>query len=131
LRREIVVNCFLPMTLAVADEGLRTQIFLWYWSMESSGTYGALLRRFPGMSQRYFWQQQGMLEYIREHGSRDNIAAEAIFRYGFADALHFYKHAASPIADEVILLSERSGDDAEPDSDVEEEQANIKQANIK
>lgn len=121
LRREISVNCFLPMMLAVADEQLRTQIFLWYWSVEASGKYGVLVRRFPAMSQQYFWQQQGMLEYIREHGSRDNIAAETVLRYGFAEALHFYKHAASPVADEIILLSERSDDDAEPDADYYEE----------
>lgn len=130
LRREIAVNCFLPMMLAVADEQLRTQIFLWYWSVEASGKYGLLARRFPAMSQRYFWQQQGMLEYIREHGSRDNIAAETVLRYGFADALHFYKHAASPVADEVIMLSERSDDVVELDEDDYEEQNSNQQGAV-
>ncbi len=109
LRHEIAVNCFLPMMLSVANEMLRAQIFLWYWSVRASNEYGMLKRRFPTLSQQYFWQQQGMLEYIREHGERgENIAAESIASYNFADALHFYKQAAAPVADNVILLADFS-----------------------
>lgn len=117
LRREIAINCFLPMMLALADDKLRTQIFLWYWSAHSLGEYGVLARRFPDTSQRYFWQQQGMLEYIREHGERGNIASEAILRYGFAEALNFYKHAASPVADDIIILSDNAENFAETDDE--------------
>lgn len=121
LRHEIAVNCFLPMMLAAANERLRTQIFLWYWSVGAANAYGVLARRFPAIPQRFFWQQQGMLEYIREHGSRGNIAAEAVLRYGFAEALHFYKHAASPVADEVIVMADRAEPDDEPYPDDEAE----------
>ncbi len=66
LRVEIVMNCLIPAALAIAEDALRVDIFEWYWSAESVGEYSVLRRLFADTSQQFVWQQQGMLEVLRE-----------------------------------------------------------------
>lgn len=96
LRRELILNCILPMAVCIAGEQARIALFLWYWSTPSLHKYGILTRRFEKLSQNFLWQQQGMLEYLREHGKKKNIISETINQYGFAELLSFYKIGKSP-----------------------------------
>jgi hypothetical protein len=95
LRREIILNCILPMSLCLASEKVRIGLFLWYWSTPALNSYGILNRKFKEMPQNYLWQQQGMLEYLKEYGRKPNVVAEALKDYGFAQILSFYKTATS------------------------------------
>jgi len=95
LRREIILNCILPMSLCLANEKVRIGLFLWYWSTPALNRYGILNRKFKEMPQNYLWQQQGMLEYLKEYGRKPNVVAEALKDYGFAQILSFYKTATS------------------------------------
>lgn len=96
LRREIILNCVLPLALCVADESARINLFLWYWSTPALNKYGALSRRFAQFPQNFLWQQQGMLEYLREHGRKPLVVAEAMRDYGFAEILSFYRVGLPP-----------------------------------
>lgn len=83
LRREIVLNCVIPCCLAVARDEARIGIFEWYWSVESLYSYGGLARLFKGCSQKYVWQQQGMLEIAREK-AQDLQSHDPSVAYGVA-----------------------------------------------
>jgi hypothetical protein len=96
LRREIVLNSILPIAVCLADDNSRINLFLWYWSTPSLNNYGILNRRFPDIPQNYLWQQQGMLEFIKENGRRADYVKEMIKLYGFGDVLKFYKLGRSP-----------------------------------
>lgn len=96
LRREIILNAVLPMMLCLADEKSRIDLFLWYWSTPALNQYGVLKRKFPDLPQNYIWQQQGMLEYIKLYGKKQNVVAESIKTYGFAQVLSFYQMGNSP-----------------------------------
>lgn len=96
LRREIVLNCVLPLALCLADEESRINLFLWYWSTPSLSKYGALARRFEQFPQNFLWQQQGMLEFMREHGRKPMVVAETLRDYGFAEILSFYRVGCPP-----------------------------------
>ncbi len=95
-RRELVLNCVLPIALCLANVEARINLFLWFWSTPALNSYGLLNRQFKGFPQNFLWQQQGMLEYIKEHGKRQNIASEAIKSYGFAEVLSFYRLGNAP-----------------------------------
>ncbi len=90
LRREIVLNCLLPLALCIANEEVRISLFQWYWSTPALIKYSKLERNFPGLPQNYLWQQQGMLEYLRDYGKKPSIISETIKEYGFAQILTFY-----------------------------------------
>ncbi len=96
LRREIVLNCILPLALAFAEEQARINLFLWYWSTPALNSYGVLNRKFPELTQNFLWQQQGMLEYIKEYGSKKNINKDAMSEYGFGELLGFYYAGKTP-----------------------------------
>jgi len=89
LRQEIILNCILPLSLALADEINRISLFVWYWSTPAINQYGILRRRFPNIPQNYIWQQQGMLEYINQIDK--NKISDIIKNYAFADILDFYR----------------------------------------
>lgn len=89
VRREIFTNVILPFCCALAEEPQRAVLFQWYWGVEAIHRYGHLERRFPMVAQDYVWQQQGMLEYLREHTNHTTTCAENIARYGFAKTLEF------------------------------------------
>lgn len=92
LRVEILINCILPLSLCLSDTKNRVKLLEWYWATKSINTYGLLSRRFPYLSQDYVWQQQGMLEYLRDHGNKKNITAEEIQDYGINQILDFYSY---------------------------------------
>lgn len=96
LRREIILNCVLPLAISLANEEARISLFIWFWSTPSLHTYGILKRKYPNLPQTFLWQQQGMLEYMRLYGRKPNIVSEAIKDYGFADSLTFYRQGKSP-----------------------------------
>ncbi len=108
LRREIVLNCFLPAIISAADAKLRIEIFSWFWSVNALGKYGVLKRRFPNVPQDFLWQQQGLLEFIRTNGLKGMMCSEAIKGYGFAETLHFYRTASQPLSREVSILLEQA-----------------------
>ena len=95
-RRELLLNCILPVALCLANEEARINLFLWFWSTPALHTYGVLKRRFKEFPQNFLWQQQGMLEYIKEHGKRINVVSEALKDYGFAECLSFYRLGRAP-----------------------------------
>jgi len=91
LRLEIILNCVLPIAVCLADEETRILLFHWYWSTPAPNVYGVLKRRFKNIPQNYIWQQQGMLEYLKEYGNKRTIVSDAIRDYGFAEILNFYR----------------------------------------
>lgn len=96
LRREIILNCVLPLAISLSNEEARISLFLWFWSTPSLHTYGILKRKYPNLPQNFLWQQQGMLEYMRLYGRKPNIVSEAIKDYGFAESLTFFRQGKSP-----------------------------------
>lgn len=96
LRREILLNCILPLAICLANEDSRINLFLWFWSTPALHTYGILTRKFKGMPQNYLWEQQGMLEYMKEYGKRQHIVRDTVTKYGFSEVLSFYKLGNSP-----------------------------------
>lgn len=96
-RRELLLNTILPMAVCLADEKSRVALFLWYWSTPALNKYGVLTRKFRDLPQNFLWQQQGMLEYIKEYGQQTNVVAEALQMYGFAEILSFYNQGKSPL----------------------------------
>jgi hypothetical protein len=68
VRREVVINVIVPMSLARASTQQRVILLQWYWMTRAHRPYAGLDRRYPGMRQDYIWQQQGMLELQRRGG---------------------------------------------------------------
>ena len=101
LRREILLNCVLPIALCLASDESRINLFLWYWSTPALHTYGILTRKFKNIPQNFLWEQQGMLEYLKEYGRRPNIVRDAVKNYGFAEILSFYQLGRSPFKNTV------------------------------
>ena len=91
LRRELFVNAVLPVCCALARDDQRIHLLQWYWSARSVHPYGHLRRRFPELEQGYVWQQQGMLEYLRHHGTRTTVCADIIRTYGLERTLRFLR----------------------------------------
>lgn len=96
LRREIILNCVLPLSLAISEEQSRINLFLWFWSTPALHKYGVLSRKFANLPQNFLWQQQGMLEYLKDYGSKKNIVKESINNYGFGEILNFYFAGKTP-----------------------------------
>jgi len=97
LRRELILNCLLPAALSIADDTARISLFSWFWSTTALHSYGILKKRFPNLPQNFLWQQQGMLEYIKENGRQPDYISEAGNTYGFAEILSFYKLGRLPL----------------------------------
>ncbi len=94
LRTEILINIFLPMAIALSNDITRIELFVWYWSAKSKNRYGHLIRRFPTIKQNYVWQQQGLLEYLKEYGERGEKVIK-LSEYNFGDILDFYYCSSS------------------------------------
>ncbi|MCS6965211.1 MAG: DUF2851 family protein [Candidatus Kapabacteria bacterium] len=92
LRLEVLLNCVVPYLLAHAGTEQRIELLSWYWSAPARARYGHLRRRFPTLPQRYMWQQQGMLEFLRQRGS-GLLCRELLASYRFGDVLEFYRTA--------------------------------------
>lgn len=89
LRREIILNCVLPLSLTIADEYHRVSLLMWYWSTPALNKYGKLSRRFSDIPQNYLWQQQGMLEYMNDNYKNSSIISDAINHYSIGNLLNF------------------------------------------
>jgi hypothetical protein len=89
LRREIILNCVLPLSLTIANEDHRINLLVWYWSTPALNKYGILSRRFVNIPQNYLWQQQYMLEYINDNYKNTSIISDAINQYSIGNFLTF------------------------------------------
>lgn len=96
LRREIVLNCVLPLALAISGEQSRINLLVWFWATPAMCSYGKLKRRFPALPQNFIWQQQGMLEYLRQYGNKEKIDKDNELSYGFSEILGFYYNGKMP-----------------------------------
>ncbi|GIV54410.1 MAG: hypothetical protein KatS3mg039_0928 [Candidatus Kapaibacterium sp.] len=97
LRNEIMTNCVVPSACVLASDRDRIGVFTWYWSAEATTPYAHLVREFPLVPQRYVWQQQGMLEMLRQQHATTTVGD--VFRtYGTLLALDFYRAAEEPPA---------------------------------
>lgn len=96
LRREVLTNVILPVLCAIATPPQRVVLFQWYWSTRAVHPYGMLRRRFPEQAQDQVWQQQGMLEFLREHGQRTTTCGEVIRRYGLESTVQFLRAEVRP-----------------------------------
>jgi hypothetical protein len=94
LRTELLINIFLPLAIALSNDKTRIELFIWYWSAKSRNRYGNLIRRFPNIHQNYVWQQQGLLEYLKEYGERGDKVMK-LSDYNFGDILDFYYCSSS------------------------------------
>lgn len=90
LRREIVLNVVLPLSICLADDAARVSLLTWFWSTPTLNIYGNLTRIFPYIEQKYLWQQQGMLEYIRCKGNAEEFPPNPLSHYKFDEVLDFY-----------------------------------------
>ena len=69
LKLELLTNVILPFSFCVAKNKVKTAILLYYLTKKSKEKYGILQRKFPQIQQEFIWQQQGMLEYLKESGN--------------------------------------------------------------
>lgn len=72
IEKEIFINCFFPIALNISQDLKYSLMEIW-WSLEATSKYGHLKRRFPQFSQRFVWQQQGMLEFLKEMNENQNL----------------------------------------------------------
>ncbi len=98
-RRELILNCVLPIAMCLANDESRISLFLWFWSTPALSKYGVLNRKFENIPQNFLWQQQGMLEYIKDYGKKTNVISDVIKDYGFPQVLSFYKLGRAPFQD--------------------------------
>lgn len=96
LRREIILNCILPIAICLSNEEARIGLLFWFWSTPALNSYGKLFDRFPRIPQNYLWQQQGMLELMKMHGNKAKIDTDVIDKFGFNEILSFYKIGRAP-----------------------------------
>ncbi|MCX7909697.1 MAG: DUF2851 family protein [Ignavibacteria bacterium] len=88
LRREIILNCLLPLSLAIANEEQRISLFVWFWSTPALNSYGILTRKFKNIPQNFIWQQQGMLEILYSFGKKTKISSNNFVKIG--EVLSFF-----------------------------------------
>jgi hypothetical protein len=62
---ELLTNSILPLCFCIANNHLKTELLMWYLTAKTKCSYGILLRKYPQISQKYIWLQQGMLEHRR------------------------------------------------------------------
>jgi hypothetical protein len=89
MRVEILVNCLMPYALYCNQEADRISVLSWYWNAKSMVIYGFMKRRYPLLPQDYIWQQQGILEFIRECENGGHLCSEALELYGVGTMLDF------------------------------------------
>lgn len=77
---ELFINAFYPFLL-MQSHAEREKHMAWYWSQRSFLRYQSLYRRFPDIPQNYMWQQQGILEFMRNEYSGGNVCGEHIPYY--------------------------------------------------
>lgn len=95
LRRELIMNCLLPLCIAVANDNSRISLFAWFWSTPALNSYGVLTRKFPSFPQNYIWQQQGMLEVLSNFGKSYYSLSSSIQQFKIGEVLSFF-HIGNP-----------------------------------
>ncbi len=90
LRRELVLNVVLPLSICLADDAASVSLLTWFWSTPTLNIYGNLTRHFPHIEQKYLWQQQGMLEYLRCKRNAEEFPPNPLSQYKFEEVLDFY-----------------------------------------
>ncbi len=100
LRMELFINCVFPIAFCIADINQKKNLLFWYWQEKVICRYQKLTYSFPDQSQKYIWQQQGLLELLKEKELRafDVIKdAEDEFYYHIdVDELTFDKLSYAP-----------------------------------
>lgn len=96
LRREIILNCLLPLAIAIANESERISLFVWFWSTPALNSYGKLTRKFPSIPQNFIWQQQGMLEILNNLGKKSNPISTTIQNFRIGEVLSFFQIGNPP-----------------------------------
>ncbi len=91
LRREIIMNCLLPLGLAIANEKARIALLAWFWSAPAVSSYGILTRKFRSIPQNYVWQQQGMLEIIKSKGKQKSSLRDTLKKFKIGEVLTFFQ----------------------------------------
>jgi len=94
IRREIFLNCLLPLSLAISNEEQRISLFVWFWSTPALNSYGILTRKFKNIPQDFIWQQQGMLEILNFHYRGEKISPNKFWKIG--EVLHFFQIGNPP-----------------------------------
>lgn len=79
LKFEILVNAILPSLYSFYND--KTLLLDWYYKVIAKNKYAKLKKRFPHIPQRYVWQQQGMLELLRESGEEKFIVKDVEVKY--------------------------------------------------
>jgi len=75
---ELFVNCMAPYIVCFEIGDLHA-FKEWYWTQPRLSVYHSLYRRFPDIPQSYMWQQQGVLEWIRENHPGGRHSCSEIF----------------------------------------------------
>ncbi|ROL57343.1 DUF2851 family protein [Bacteroidetes/Chlorobi group bacterium Naka2016] len=94
LRLEILLNCVLPLALALTNEEQRISLFVWFWSTPALNSYGVLTRKFKQIPQNFIWQQQGMLEILYQFDKKTKISNSNFLKIG--EVLNFFHIGAPP-----------------------------------
>lgn len=79
LKFEILVNAILPSLYSFYND--KTLLLDWYYKVVAKNKYAKLKKRFPHIPQKYVWQQQGMLELLRESGEEKFIVKDVEVKY--------------------------------------------------
>lgn len=69
-KQEIITNVALPLLFCVVKKSYQNVLLKCYWAIESKTNYSVLSRKFPEYSQKYVWQQQAMLEHLKEYSNQ-------------------------------------------------------------
>ncbi len=96
LRREIILNCILPLAIIIANESARISLFVWFWSAPALNSYGKLTRKFPQIPQNFIWQQQGMLEILNNMGKKSNPIPTTVQNFRIGEVLRFFQIGNPP-----------------------------------
>ncbi len=94
MRRELILNCLLPLALAIANEEQRINLFVWFWSTPALNSYGILTRKFKNLPQNFIWQQQGMLEILNTYQKNTKIKSKNLLKIG--EVLNFFYIGTPP-----------------------------------
>lgn len=79
LKFEILVNAILPSLYSFHKD--RSILLDWYYKVLSRNKYAKLKKRFPHIPQKYVWQQQGMLELLRDSGEEKFMIKDIEVKY--------------------------------------------------
>lgn len=79
LKFEILVNAILPSLYSFYNN--KSFLLDWYYKVLARNKYAKLKKRFPHIPQKYVWQQQGMLELLRESGEEKFIVKDVEVKY--------------------------------------------------